>query len=71
MIVSATVGKICHAAVHICLASCIDPVGPVFLVYLVDRNVADFVDDSGFGLKGKRKSSVLLRTKNQEFWQKY
>ena len=60
MIVSAIVGKICHTAVHICLASCIDPVCPVFLAYLLDRNVADFVDNSSFGLKGKRKSSVLV-----------
>ena len=50
MIVSATVGKTCHAAAHICLASCVDPACPVFPGNLVDHNVADFVDGSSFNL---------------------
>ena len=55
MIVSVPVGKTCHTVAHISPASCIDPVGPVFLACLVDHNVADFVDDSGLGLKESEK----------------
>ena len=57
MIVSVPVGKTCHTVAHISPASCIDPVCPVFLACLVDHiiNVADFVDDSGLGLKESEK----------------
>ena len=55
MIVSVPVGKTCHTVAHISPASCIDPVCPVFLACLVDHNVADFVDNSGLGLKESEK----------------
>ena len=62
MFESGAVGKVCRTVAHISPASCIDPVCPVFLACLGDHNVADFVDDSGLGLKG-RKQVVFLRTK--------
>ena len=61
MIVSVPVGKTCHTVAHISPASCIDPVCPVFLACLVDHNVADFVNDSGLGLKESKKNSVFAK----------
>ena len=55
MIVSVPVGKTCHTVAHI------SPASPVFLACLVDHNVADFVDDSGLGLKESKKNSVFAK----------
>ena len=48
---TAVAGKACHAVVHISLASCTDPVCPVFQACLVDHNAADFDDDSALDLR--------------------
>ena len=51
MTVSVAVGKAGHTGAHISPASCTDLACLAFLFCLVDRNVADFVDDSGLALE--------------------
>ena len=53
-------GKTGHTGAHVSPASCTDLACPVFLAWLVDHNVADFVDDSDLDLEesSREKSNI-------------
>ena len=61
---TAVAGKACHAAIPISLASCTDPVCPVFQACLVDHNAADFDDDSALDLRKRFKISKIKPCKS-------
>ena len=54
-LVKTVAGKTYHAVAHVSLASCTDPVYPVFQVCPVDHNAVGFDDDSGLDLKRRFK----------------